>query len=69
MKITFLLIAVLGTLGAVSDAYAYLDPGTGSYVLQIVLAGLAASLLVLKLFWARIKLFFWSTFGKKKTDD
>jgi len=36
-------------------AHAYLDPGTGSYLLQLALAGLLAGLFALKAFWARIK--------------
>jgi len=38
-------------------AYAYLDPGTGSYILQIVMASLLGSIFALKLCWGRIKLF------------
>jgi hypothetical protein len=69
VKKSFLLIVFFGLAGFVSDAYAYLDPGTGSYILQIILAGVAASLFVVKLFWAKIKMFVWTIFGKKKTDD
>lgn len=40
------------------SAHAYVDPGTGSYVLQIVIAGIAAASFSLKLFWGRIRAFF-----------
>ena len=40
------------------SAHAYVDPGTGSYVLQIVIAGIAAASFSLKLFWGRIKAYF-----------
>ena len=42
-------------------ADAYLDPGTGSMVLQATLATLMGALLVVKTYWQRIK----SVFSKK----
>ena len=36
------------------NAYAYLDPGTGSVILQGILGALAALTVVLKLYWHRI---------------
>lgn len=50
------------------SAYAYVDPGTGSYVLQIVIAGIAAASFSLKLFWGRIRAFF-SGPPPQKEDD
>ncbi|MCF7810505.1 hypothetical protein K9N50_05910 [bacterium] len=48
------------------NAYAYLDPGTGSYLLQILIAGLVGAAFSIKVFWLRIKDFF---SGKKKDND
>jgi len=61
------LAAVLGLchLLAPSPAQAYLDPGTGSYLFQILIAGLVGGLFALKLFWRQIKDFFQKLFGKK----
>jgi hypothetical protein len=42
------------------DAWAYLDPGTGSLLLQAAGASIFAILLTFKLYWRRIKLFFTS---------
>lgn len=39
-------------------AHAYLDPGTGSMLLQLLLGGVAGVLVVGKLYWARVKGFF-----------
>ena len=39
----------------VSDAWAYIDPGTGSYLLQIMSAGVLAALFVIKPLWRNIK--------------
>jgi hypothetical protein len=36
-------------------AHAYLDPGTGSFILQMLLAGGLAAGASIKLFWHRIK--------------
>ena len=37
------------------SAFAYLDPGTGSMLLQVILGGVAAATVALKLYWHRIK--------------
>lgn len=42
----------------VSNAQAYLDPGTGSMVIQAVLAAIAAVGVSAGIFWRRIKGFF-----------
>jgi len=41
-------------LMTVRPAHAYLDPGTGSYALQIGLAGLFGALFAFKSFWRRL---------------
>jgi len=41
----------------VTPAYAYLDAGTGSILLQAILAGLASVITVISLFWQKIKVF------------
>ena len=42
----------------VQESHAYLDPGTGSFILQLVLAGLFGLLLTVRIFWKKIKAFF-----------
>jgi hypothetical protein len=37
------------------SAFAYLDPGTGSMLLQVILGGIAAVGVALKLFWHKIR--------------
>ncbi len=51
--------SLLSTLGAVM---AYLDPGTGSILIQLLIAGLLAVGVVLRVFWGRIS----KLFGKSK---
>jgi hypothetical protein len=51
------------------SAYAYLDPGTGSFIFQMLIAGLVGMSFALKLFWAQIKMFFMSLFSKNKKEN
>jgi hypothetical protein len=40
------------------ESYAYLDPGTGSYLIQVVIGVILGGLYALKIFWSKIKYFF-----------
>ena len=42
------------SLVAPSAAHAYLDPGSGSMLLQLVLGGLAGLAVIAKLYWHRL---------------
>ena len=61
-------IALAFLLGAASAsaAHAYLDPGTGSIILQVVLGGAAGLVLAGRLYWQ--KLLSWFGFKRKSTD-
>ncbi len=63
-KSDILLFALLSLL-IPSVAHAYLDPGTGSYVLQILLAGIVAAVFAVKVFWLRLTSFFGNRFGRR----
>lgn len=52
-----------------APAYAYLDPGTGSLILQIILGGVAGLLVAGKLFWARIVDFFGGIFRTRSAPE
>lgn len=65
MKIVLVAVA-LSIIAWSGDAYAYLDPGTGSYVLQIVIAGIVSGLFAIKMFWRRLVDFFSNLFKGKK---
>lgn len=41
-----------------TGAYAYLDAGTGSMILQLLLGGAAGLMLALKLYWYKLLSFF-----------
>ena len=44
-------------LSATTPAYAYLDPGSGSMLLQLMLAGIAGMAVIMKLYWHRFMVF------------
>jgi len=46
--------------------YAYLDPGTGSFIFQLIIAALLGGLFAIKIFWKRIKIFLKNLFSKGK---
>jgi hypothetical protein len=50
-----LIVAVSSLIIAPAPAYAYIDPGAAGMLLQLVLGGLAGVLLVLKLYWKKIR--------------
>lgn len=41
-----------------NEAHAYLDPGTGSMILQLLVAGVAGIGVAIKLYWRRVWAFF-----------
>jgi len=49
-------------------ANAYLDPGSGSYMIQMLIAGVAGSGLMIKAFWTRIKSFVAKKKNEKKRE-
>ena len=44
---------------------AYLDPGTGAMLIQVLIAGIVGAGFAIKLFWANIQCFFLKLFGKQ----
>jgi hypothetical protein len=50
-------------------AYAYLDPGTGSMILQLLLGGVAGALMVGKLYFRKIQSFVAGLRGRPIEDE
>ena len=65
LKIVIFLL-VFFNLTFPGNAYAYIDPGIGSYIFQIIIAALLGAAYTIKLFWGNIKTFFENTFSKRK---
>lgn len=51
-------VALATFLFVTSASFGYIDPGTGSYLIQFLLAGIAGASLAIRIFWKRIKGFF-----------
>ena len=64
--ILFFMITVLQA--SVRDANAYLDPGTGSLLLQVLIAGLLGVLFTVKMYWRKCKDYFKNLRVKKKLE-
>lgn len=56
------MILLASLLMLASPAYAYLDPGSGSMMLQLLLGGIAGLFVIVKLYWRR----FFALFGMGK---
>ena len=53
----------------INPAYAYLDPGTGSIIIQAILGFIAAAFVSLSIWWQKIKNFISSFTKSEKKDD
>lgn len=70
MRKSTLLASAAALISFTSQAHAYLDPGTGSIILQATIAAVASSLFAVKMYWFKLK----EMFGMKRvsadhTDD
>ena len=59
-KILFLSFLISVT----TNAHAYLDPGTGSMIVQAIIGAIAATLSYFYFFWNKVKIFFKKIFSK-----
>lgn len=60
--------SIILILSFTDPVFAYLDPGTGSFILQILIAAFATSVLFIKQIIINIKFFFKKIFSTKKDD-
>ena len=63
-KILIILILFLPSV----KAYAYIDPGTGSFILQAIIGAIAAIGAYVTLYWRKFKNFIDKIFKTKKKD-
>lgn len=50
-------------------AYGYVDPGTGSLILQVILGSLLGAAFAVKIFWRQIMIWIGRLFSKRHKDD
>lgn len=67
-KFRVVLLSTVFALVLVKRAHAYIDPGTGSMLVQAVLAAVAAASVSIGIFRRRIRSFFSRLFGRKKDE-
>ncbi len=64
--VNMLMVIFLLFMITTGDAQAYLDPGTGSFIFQILIAGALGGMLVIKTSWSRIRGVVSRIFSKKE---
>ena len=71
LKIKVILKLIFLNFFLFNSAYAYLDPGTGSCILQAIIAFFAAAIAFMSGVWIKIKMFFKKLlkFNKKVNKD
>jgi hypothetical protein len=67
LKMTMLVAAA--SLWLCRPVYGYIDPGTGSYVFQIIVAAFVAISFAVKVYWHKIKKIVGGLFRKKTNDS
>ena len=50
------ILLVMTSILFISDLHGYIDPGSGSFILQLLIAGLVSVLYAVKVFWKQIKM-------------
>jgi len=66
---TLVVGAALFLLILADAAQAYIDPGTGSVIIQVILASLVGIGMAVKIFWQNIKNFIAGVFHLKRDND
>jgi len=59
-------VVIAALMAFPSTSHAYLDPGSGSYIIQILIAGFVAGSFAIKVYWRKIKAFLQSFFNKQE---
>jgi len=64
MKVVYLVFLLIYS----SQAFAYLDPGSASLIIQGLIAAIASGIAVVSLYWSKFKSFFERKSNDKKDD-
>lgn len=66
IQVIFLFLFITATAGPV---HAYLDPGTGSYITQLLIGLLLGSAYLGRVYWRKIKTYITSLFKSSKSHE
>ena len=69
ISLKFILLVFIIILTNINNAFAYIDPGTGSIIVQMIIGGLVGVGIAIKVFWYRIKTALSPGFKKNNSDD
>ena len=64
-----LILSVVLNIAFLQNACAYLDPGTGSYVYQVLVASLIGGVFTIKMFWKKITTFLRINSSENKNEE
>ena len=62
------IFTILSVIIFPNHTYAYLDPGTGSIILQAIIGFLAASVTAISIYWSKFKSLISRIFNKKEIE-
>ena len=68
-KLIILINSLIFYFLSLNYTFAYLDPGSGSIILQAILAALATAGATITFYWRKIKIYFKNIFSKKKNEE
>jgi len=60
--------AAVASLSTAMPAHAYIDPGTGSLIVQSIIGGAAAAMTIGSMYITRVRCFFSRLLGRGETD-
>ena len=67
--LNYLILNTIAIFLIVTNAYAYLDPGSGRFILQAIIGFLAALSASFLYYWTKVKNFFLKFFKKNNNDE
>ena len=67
--LNYLILNTIAIFLIVTNAYAYLDPGSGSFILQAIIGFLAALSASFLYYWTKVKNFFLKLLKKNNNDE
>ena len=69
LLMTLLALFILFYLIYPQKVHAYIDPGSGSIIIQVLIAAFFGALFAVKMFWKRIKIFFNNLFSTDSKNE
>jgi hypothetical protein len=63
------LFLIRPVFSALAENHAYLDPGSGSFILQLILAAILGALIVLRSYWTKIRDVVRNVFARQQEEE